>query len=188
MGKGGEVYRHGGRGDGPTEFLFGLCGAGIIFGILGTIMRMGHMDCGSIPIPKHGVTEPVYSAPELITLMGSCELTSPAEYPMRHYEIRIRDGPCTFEHLRRLYPSPECKRGEERKMAMWGRTSETYTRNADDTAWVPWNVTVRSLCCPTGEATAKGLRDGGDDGDDGISVNDASTQTSDAVDGCDRDP
>lgn len=177
MGKGGEVYTPGGRGDGPTEFFFGLCGAGILFGILGSIMRMGHMDCGTIPIPKHGVTQPVYSSPDLIVLMGQCELMSPIEYPIRHHEIRIKDGPCTFEHMERLYPPPECKRAEERKMAMWGRTSETYTRNAADTAWVPWNVTARSLCCP-GEA--KGLRDG-DDGGGG--TQNASTQTDDG-DGC----
>lgn len=171
-------------GGGRTELFFGLCGVGVIFGILGSIMRMGHIDCGTIPIPARGVTQAVYSAPALIMLMGRCELTSPIEYPIRHHEIRIKDGPCTFEHMERtfehmerLYPPPECKRGEERKMMMWGRTSATYTRNAEDMAWVPWNVTARSLCCPV---EAKGLRDADATGEseDGVTY-DASTQTGD---------
>lgn len=119
----------------------------------------------------------MYSPPEMISLMGRCELTPPIEYPMKHHEIWIRDGPCTFEHMEYLYPPPDCKRGEERNMTMWGRTSETYTRNAEDTAWVPWNVTARSLCCPR---DAKGLRDGRDDGG---GTEDALTQTGDG-DGC----
>jgi len=147
MGKGGEVYNGGRRAgrDGPGEFLFGLMGSAVFLGIVSVFMRYGTtLDCGTLMLPPHGVTEPYYSPPELIQLLRECELSKPNEYWMRSSIIPYREGPCQFSHYREIYPPPECKRGEEAKMVMWGRNE---WKGAPPNMARSWNITARTLCC-----------------------------------------
>lgn len=147
MGKGGEVYRNNRRANrgGPEEFLFGLAGSAILLGIVATFMHYGTtLDCGTLILPPHGITEPLYSPPELIELMRECELSKPNEYWMRSSIIPFKEGPCRFSHYREIYPAPECKRGGEAKMVLWER--KEWAEKPAGTAY-PWNITVRKLCC-----------------------------------------
>lgn len=142
MGKGGG--RRVNRG-GPDEFFFGLVGSGILLWIAEVMMRYGAtLDCGTLMLPPHGITEPFYSPPELIELLRECELSKPNEYWMQSSIIPYREGPCRFSHYREIYPAPECKRGEEARMVLWER-KEWAERPAGTVN--PWNITARTLCC-----------------------------------------
>lgn len=150
MGKGGEVYRNpraANRG-GPDELFFGLVGSAILLGIVSIPMYYGStLDCGTLMLPPHGITDPFYSPPQLVELMRECELSEPNEYWMRSSIIPYREGPCRFSHYREIYPPPECKRGEEMKMAMWER--KEWAGSPPDTLR-SWNISVRTLCCAAG--------------------------------------
>lgn len=141
------MYNGGRRANwgGSEEFLFGLAGSAILLGVVATFMHYGvTLDCGTLMLPPHGVTEPFYSPPELIKMMRECELSEPNEYWMCSSIIPYRKGPCCFSHYREIYPPPECKRGEEVKMVMWER-KECVGSPPDMLG--SWNISVRTLCC-----------------------------------------
>jgi len=161
MGKGGKVYSNnrGANRGGPEEFFIGLMGSAILLGVALAMMHYGGtLDCGTLMLPPHGVTEPLYSPPELIELMRECELSEPTEYWMRSSIIPYKEGPCQFSHYRDIYPPPECKRGEEVKMVLWERKGWAATGAATGAATTlstvrPWNISVRTLCCPGAHAS-----------------------------------